>query len=55
MVATQKTLDSLKAIGLNKNEIQGSLRLVLNEDINEKDIQHTLKEIENSLNILKKS
>lgn len=37
----------LKAIGLSESEIKGSLRLTLNEDMNEKDVGYVVKTISN--------
>ncbi len=44
---SRKKIDkrALKAIGLDEKEIKGSLRFSLNEEITEKDIDYTVKEI----------
>ena len=45
----QKENRVLKALGLNEEEIKGSLRLVLNEFITRRDIDYVVKEIEKFL------
>lgn len=43
----------LKAIGLGKGEIKGALRFSLNEDVDEKDIDYVIKEVEKTVRKLK--
>ena len=43
----------LRAIGLNRNEKDGSVRITINEDINEKDIDYIAREIGRAIKVLK--
>ena len=43
--------ETLKAIGLKKEEINGSIRITLNEELNRKDVDRVIKEVEEALKV----
>ncbi len=49
----EKEDEVLKAIGLSKNEQEGSIRITINENIEEIDVDSIVKEIEKTVKLLK--
>lgn len=50
----QKESKTLRAIGASEEDVKGSLRITINEDLKEKDVKYIIEEIEKAVKKLKK-